>query len=124
MARHHFKCECNNLSTFLFLVPDGLKAPNVTVLNSSSVHVTWQEPALPNGRVVSYELNRRSERGVETLLFTGLGFSFTVSGLEPFTDYEFRVEARTSAGSGSSNWTPIKTFEDGKFETLLVKVGS
>ena len=103
-------------------MPDGLKAPNVTVLNSTSVYVTWQEPALPNGRVISYELNRRNERGVETLLFTGLGFSFTVTGLEPFTDYEFRVKASTSAGSGSSDWTPIKTFEDGKFETLCLRL--
>lgn len=103
-------------------MPDGLKAPNVTVLNSTSVYVTWQEPALPNGRLVSYELNRRGERGVERLLFTGLGFNFTVTGLEPFTDYEFRVKASTSAGSGSSDWTPIKTFEDGEFETLWLRL--
>lgn len=95
-------------------VPDGLKAPNVTVVNSTSVYVTWEKPALPNGIVVGYGLLQKTGSD-ETVLFSGMGFNFTVTNLQPFTDYEFRVNASTVAGSGLSEWTQVKTFEDGKF---------
>lgn len=95
-------------------VPDGLNAPNVTVLSSTSVHVTWEQPALPNGIIVGYGLIQKTG-GAETLLFNGMGFSFTVTNLQPFTVYEFRVNASTIAGSGFSEWAEVTTLEDGKF---------
>ena len=72
---------------------------------------------LPNGIVVAYALIQKREN-VETLLFSGLGFSLSVTDLQPFTVYEFRVQANTSAGSGLSQWTRIKTPEDGKRDTF------
>lgn len=87
------------------------------MLNSTSAHVTWEQPALPNGIVVGYGLHQKSGSG-ETVLFSGMGFSFTVTNLQPFTVYEFRVNASTVAGSGFSEWTRIITFEDGKFCVL------
>ena len=93
-------------------VPGGLKAPNVTVLSSTSVHLSWEPPALPNGIIIGYGLH---QSGVPTVLFSGLGFNFTVTNLQPFTIYEFRVNASTIAGSGFSPWSQASTFEDGKF---------
>ena len=91
-----------------------MKAPNVTVLSSTSVHATWEQPALPNGIVVGYGLIQKTG-GTETVLFSGMGFNFTVTNLHPFTVYEFRVNATTAAGSGFSEWTQVTTLEDGKF---------
>ena len=100
-----------------------MKAPNVTVLNSTAMRVTWEQPALPNGIVLGYGLHQKALKdNIEMLLFSGMGFSFTVTSLQPFTVYEFRVNASTIAGSGFSEWTQIKTFEDGKsyfFKTSL-----
>lgn len=104
-----FRFQSNSIS-----VPDGLNAPNVTVLSSTSVHVMWEQPALPNGIVFGYGLIQKTG-GAETLLFNGMGFSFTVTNLQPFTVYEFRVNASTIAGSGFSEWTEVTTLEDGKF---------
>lgn len=84
------------------------------MLNSTSVRVTWKQPALPNGIVISYGLHQKSGSG-ESVLFSGMGFSFTVTNLKPFTVYEFRVNASTVAGSGFSEYTKITTFEDGEF---------
>lgn len=95
-----------------------MKAPNVTVLTSTSVHVTWQEPALPNGIVLGYGLHQKSG-GVETVLFSGAGFSFTVNNLQPYTVYQFRVNASTVAGSGFSEWTQVTTLEDGRYGILF-----
>ena len=84
------------------------------MLSSTSVHVTWEQPALPNGIVIGYGLIQKT-RGAETVLFTGMGFIFTVTNLQPFTVYEFRVNATTAAGSGFSEWTRVTTLEDSKF---------
>ena len=83
------------------------------MLNSTSAHVTWKQPALPNGIVISYGLHQKSNGG-EKVLFSGMGFSFTVTNLKPFTVYEFRVNASTVAGSGFSEYTQVTTFEDGE----------
>lgn len=74
----------------------------------------WEQPALPNGIIVGYGLIQKSG-GAETLLFNGMGFSSTVTNLQPFTVYEFRVNASTIEGSGFSEWTEVMTLEDGKF---------
>lgn len=69
---------------------------------------------MPNGIVLGYGLHQK-RGGVETVLFRGIGFSFTVTSLQPFTVYEFRVSANTTAGSGFSEWSQVTTFEDGKY---------
>ena len=102
---------------YLFPVPDGLRLPNVTVLNSTAVHVTWEEPALPNGIILGYELRQRAVGG-ETVVFRGIHFTLTVTDLSPFTVYEYRVNARTIAGSGFSPWAQVQTFEDSKLRVF------
>ena len=84
------------------------------MLSSTSVHATWEQPALSNGIVVGYGLIQKTG-GAESVLFSGMGFNFAVANLQPFTVYEFRVNATTAAGSGFSEWTQVTTLEDGKF---------
>ena len=92
------------------------------MLNSTSVHVTWEQPTLPNGIILRYGLHQKSG-DEETVLFSGVGFSFTVTNLQPYTEYEFRVNASTIAGSGFSEWSLVRTFEDGKFGLRGGRVG-
>ena len=91
------------------------------MFNSTSVHVTWEQPALPNGIVVGYGLIQKTG-SAESLLFSGMGFSLTITNLQPFTVYEFRVNATTVAGSGFSEWTQARTLEDGKFAVSWKKL--
>ena len=93
------------------------------MLSSTSIHATWEQPALPNGIVVGYGLIQKTG-GTETVLFSGKRFNFTVTNLQPFTVYEFRVNASTVAGSGFSEWTQVTTLEDGKFfvSCLFLKI--
>lgn len=44
--------------------------------------------------------------------------STTIAGLEPYTQYEFRVSAVNVAGSGSSAWTSERTGESGEDQAL------
>ena len=44
--------------------------------------------------------------------------STTITGLEPYTQYEFRVSAVNVAGSVSSAWTSERTGESGEDQAL------
>ena len=78
------------------------------------------QPALPNGIVLGYGLHQKTGNA-ETVLFSGMGFSYTVTDLQPFTVYEYRVNASTAAGTGFSEWTQVTTYEDGKSVPSLKK---
>ena len=104
-------------SDILFIsVPGGFKAPNVTVLSSTSVHVTWMPPALPNGILLGYQLHQREATlsSVERVIYEGNGLNTHVLGLSPYTEYEFRVSANTSVGPGFGPISRVTTMEDGE----------
>ncbi|XP_059204973.1 usherin [Centropristis striata] len=81
-------------------VPEGLQPPVLTALNPSSLHVSWSEPIHPNGIIQRYHLN---QTGVGTI-FTHIDGprNYTVTGLQPYTDYSFVLVACTAAGCGAS----------------------
>ena len=72
----------------------------MTATTSSSLEVSWTEPATPNGIIISYSLyNTTSGGDLDTLLTNSSSpGSFVVAGLESYTEYGFIVEVCTSAG--------------------------
>lgn len=102
--------------------PDSQPAPYAnTVVGGTSVILTWDAPSQPNGEIQFYDVYQRSSP------FTGEGNtvgvqlkpnhrSLAVNGLQPYTEYEFRVVSYTAqvSGSTSSKWTKCRTSEGGK----------
>ena len=88
--------------------PDQVLPPEVMVVNSSSLFVSWLEPLQPNGLIVNYTLSQNA-----TVVFTGPGqqLSFVSSGLSPFTYYSFSVMACTQQGCSSSSLAIGRTAE-------------
>ncbi|KAK2920361.1 hypothetical protein Q8A73_002565 [Channa argus] len=81
-------------------VPEGVQPPVVTALSFSSLHVSWSEPIRPNGIVQQYHLN---QTGVGTIATHTVGArNYTVTGLQPYTDYTFVLVACTAVGCGAS----------------------
>ncbi|XP_014868317.1 PREDICTED: neogenin-like [Poecilia mexicana] len=86
------------------------------VQNSKSIMVRWQPPPLSgqNGEITSYKIRyrkvpRRSESAVTT---AGTELYKLIDGLEPGTEYSFRVSAVTVNGTGpATEWVPAETFE-------------
>ena len=101
-------------------VPGGFKALNVTVLSSTSVHVSWAVPVLPNGDLLGYQLHQREAKlgSVESVIYRGSGLSTRVVGLSPYTTYEFRVSANTSVGPGYGPYFRVTTMEDGEYRCV------
>uniref|UniRef100_G3SP58 Usherin n=1 Tax=Loxodonta africana TaxID=9785 RepID=G3SP58_LOXAF len=117
--------------------PQGLSPPLLQKTSSTELHVEWAPPSEPNGIIIRYELymkrlNSNGEsRSAESRVFTNSGWlsphPFTesangnalqppqtttdITGLEPYTNYGFRVLAVNMAGSVSSAWTSERTGE-------------
>ncbi|XP_070762485.1 usherin [Enoplosus armatus] len=81
-------------------VPEGMQPPVVTALSPSSLHVSWSEPTRPNGVIQLYHLNQTA---VGTIFTHNDGpRNYTVTGLQPYTDYSFVLVACTAIGCGAS----------------------
>ncbi|XP_030271338.1 usherin [Sparus aurata] len=81
-------------------VPEGVQPPVVTALSPSSLHVSWSEPTRPSGVIQRYHLN---QTGVGTIFTHSDGpGNYTVTGLQPYTDYSFVLVACTAVGCGTS----------------------
>ncbi|XP_004700202.1 usherin [Echinops telfairi] len=117
--------------------PQRLSPPEVHKISSTELHVEWSPPLEPNGIIIRYELymKRSSSTGetvpAERRVFQNSGWfrphPFTdsasenalqppqtttvISGLDPYTKYEFRVLAVNMAGSVFSAWTSGRTSE-------------
>lgn len=85
-------------------MPTGLIPPTYGDLNSTAVNVLWMEPAVSHGTISNYILLLDGEE-----VFQGLVLSYVVTGLRPYTNYSFVIQACTSGGCGSSDSSQIQT---------------
>lgn len=73
------------------LVPD--------VIGSTYIFLSWYPPAIPNGRIVSYTITY-NQTGPETLVVIQGVEQYRVTGLDPYSYYQFTVFASTAVGDG------------------------
>lgn len=94
--------------------PMGLAAPNLTVLSPSSIQANWEQPDMPNGIILRFELRRLfgAELSQFVIEFSGLGMETTVTGLTPNTVYSFQLFVFNAGGSTSSLVVEALTLED------------
>ena len=92
----------------------GLAAPNLTVLSPSNIQVNWDQPDMPNGVILRFELRRLldPELAQFEIEFSGLGLETTVTGLEPNTLYTFQLFVFNAGGFASSTVVDVLTLED------------
>ncbi|XP_037397596.1 usherin [Pygocentrus nattereri] len=91
-------------------VPEGLAAPSVIALGSTALHISWEAPAKPNGIIREYHIN---QSGVGVIHTHREGeMAYTVTGLQPHTDYSFLLTACTAAGCGASQPSMGRTLQD------------
>nr|XP_004672060.2 usherin [Jaculus jaculus] len=112
--------------------PQRLSPPEVWKVSCTELHVEWSPPVEPNGIITRYELYMKQlESAKEIQVFQSDGWlnphpsaepanehthappeaTASVTGLEPFTEYAFRVSATNMAGSVSSAWVSERTGE-------------
>ncbi|GFO50464.1 usherin, partial [Plakobranchus ocellatus] len=86
--------------------PSGLAPPTLRPLTSSSIQADWLPPASPNGMLLNYTLFEG-----QVLVYSGSSdtLSYTVPGLEAYTEYSFRVETCTARGCVVSQPSLVRT---------------
>jgi len=85
-------------------IPEGVRQPSITFVNSTAVTSTWNLPITTNGQIVSYILQihyMNSTRAASTEV-AGNRFVATVGSLTPFTVYNTIVVACTNGGCAQS----------------------
>ena len=109
-------CGVGNRSeaTTLEAPPSGQPPPTLVALSDAVVRVTWRKPRVPNGVILSYEVERKLLASVPVVVFrTHAGHQWQTlnSGLLPYRNYSFRIRAINSAGSTRSPWAIVRTGE-------------
>ncbi|KAM9316854.1 usherin [Gastrophryne carolinensis] len=95
--------------------PDSQPAPLIDVrTNEHAPLLTWNKPQHPNGKILAYEVYRRTLKDLQEttpaeLVYNGSALSFQDGSLLPFTEYEYKVMAVNSAGRAASQWTRCRT---------------
>ena len=91
--------------------PEGLFAPTLTVLSSTSIRVSWQLPQQPNGIITVYRAFRTGGSDNNVTAYADVNREFTDIGLTPFTIYTYIIEACTSGGCSRSPSASDRTGE-------------
>nr|XP_009291422.1 usherin [Danio rerio] len=96
--------------------PDGLLAPRLAAATPTSLQVSWAAPARHNAPgALRYRLQMRSSASTQLHQLMDdetTTFSHTVTDLEPFTEYHFRLLVSNSYGETSSPWVSLFTAQD------------
>ena len=91
--------------------PEGLSAPTLTVLSSTSIQVAWEVPLQSNGVITAYRAFRTGGVDNNVTAYSNLNRGFTDTGLTPFTAYSYVIQACTSGGCSLSPSTLARTNE-------------
>ncbi|XP_044147224.1 usherin [Bufo gargarizans] len=97
--------------------------PQIKPLNATHIQLTWSPPIHSNGKIIQYEIIKRSTQEnslgnrktiAESVVFRQLNtepmrFIYTDGGLKPWTDYEYKVRVWNSVGYTDSIWTVGQT---------------
>ncbi|XP_018411554.1 PREDICTED: usherin [Nanorana parkeri] len=106
VSQYHFNGSYVSRTDHSFVIKD---------LNPYTHHapsLAWNGPLYSNGKILTYEVYRRTLNEEVTppeLAYNGSFLSFQDVTLLPFTEYEYKVWAVNSAGRTSSPWTRCRT---------------
>ncbi len=85
----------------------GVQVPMVTLVESRRLGVSWQQPTIPNGVIVRFDLFLD-----DTLRYSGPDNSTIIDSLSPFTEYTLHLQACTSVGCSNSSIVMGQTLPD------------
>lgn len=105
-------CGTGNRSTTRTLEapPTGQSPPTTIVRSSSIIELSWTQPSSPNGIITQYEVTRKElNAALMYIVYSGTSLTYINSGLNPYTNYQYKVKSRNSAGSVESEWVTART---------------
>ena len=92
--------------------PIGFDEVSILREDSRSILLSWEAPAQPNGVLVDYIVLQDGEEIAHVMPPT---VEYNVTGLLPYTDYQFSIQACTSAGCVEGAPVGAMTLEAGAY---------
>ena len=109
------------LSSIIFgivlLGPSHPQNVEVRATSSVSIHVRWEEPAQPNGKITEYIISYGTGKEYQPYekMVTGSTMERVLDGLNKFTTYFIKVRGKTSKTGNTSKILNATTHEDSKY---------
>ena len=102
----------------IYIAPEGLAVPSLSLVNATTLLVEWSPPARPNGMIQSYRLSL-FDGTITTIRDQGMLTSTLIYSLSPFTLYQITITVFNTEGSVDSPTANITTGETGKISEQL-----
>ena len=95
---------------FFFIIVPATAPSNFmpVVVNATAILLTWSPPQVPNGVIISYQVNYSLSGQLVTLLLDNIS-NYVVSGLEEYTWYTFTISSFTRIGQGPMTSVSART---------------
>ncbi|XP_045063342.1 usherin [Coregonus clupeaformis] len=93
-------------------VPEEVGSPIVTALGPGSLRLSWAPPSKANGIIRLYHINMTGTGTIHTHTPSDGPLNYTVTGLQPHSDYSFVLVACTAVGCGASQPSTGRTLQD------------
>ena len=102
-------CTASNVSSVTTheSTPVQLAIPTASQITPYSIVLAWDTPASPNGIILNYTIYDSSD----SIIFTGLALTTTITGLSPFTEYTYTLQSCNNIGCVFSEATALLTSE-------------
>ena len=121
-----FKSDRNHYDKMLFywellsyIVPGSPPVNlNITVINSSTLLLSWSQPSIPNGIIINYTINCTGENKKNHIVVISTTM-ILVRDLSPYTYYACSVFGHTRVGMGPPITDVELTDEDSKYYISL-----
>ena len=98
--------------------PGPMRNPQIEITDAFTAMVSWIAPTVPNGVITMYKIEYQAllsdltiQSIIQTVSVHGNVTNSTVSGLTPYTRYQFRLVAVNSAGTSYSDWSAAVTLQ-------------
>ncbi|KAJ8400312.1 hypothetical protein AAFF_G00396950 [Aldrovandia affinis] len=103
--------------------PDGVMPPRLAAATPAALRVAWSAPMHYNAPgPLRYQLQMKATAGshIQTLLDSvTTSFSHTAEGLQPYTEYQFRLVVSHAHGETASDWARFITAQDREYHLRL-----
>jgi len=118
-----FLAKHNNVwlpSITLHIVPEAPTNFTAVAISSTTIQLSWNVPNVTNGIVLNYTVVYFNDTDIFITLYDNDTFNDTIRDLNEDTFYEFVIFANTNAGDGVNVTDVAVTFEDCKWNNIIV----
>ena len=113
-------CAVTSLSVYSTEPGDSPNNFNLDIINSTAIRLTWDEPLLPYGILLSYTIKYNTSNGnISRVVNSTEPRDIIIAELQEHTWYRFEIVASTRIGDGPYTYLTARTDISGALHTII-----